>query len=149
MWREWLTGLAIYFRELQPVCSEILQGIVKIGAVDADEHKSLGGQYGVRGFPTIKIFGANKNKPEEYQGTVKKTTLKQKLSMLNRIVSMLKVPVRFYIRVFWSLRVFNLQVDAVARPLSTEPWTLCAIWWKTGWAANLAALAALASRYIQ
>ncbi|XP_027139836.1 protein disulfide-isomerase A6 [Larimichthys crocea] len=45
-----------------------LKGIVKIGAVDADEHKSLGGQYGVRGFPTIKIFGANKNKPEEYQG---------------------------------------------------------------------------------
>lgn len=45
------------------------QGIVKVGAVDADQHKSLGGQYGVRGFPTIKIFGANKNKPEEYQGT--------------------------------------------------------------------------------
>ncbi|CAN9507870.1 unnamed protein product [Ophioblennius macclurei] len=45
-----------------------LKGIVKVGAVDADEHKSLGGQYGVRGFPTIKIFGANKNKPDEYQG---------------------------------------------------------------------------------
>ncbi|KAF6723976.1 Protein disulfide-isomerase A6 [Oryzias melastigma] len=45
-----------------------LKGIVKIGAVDADQHKSLGGQYGVRGFPTIKIFGANKNNPEEYQG---------------------------------------------------------------------------------
>lgn len=46
----------------------VFQGIVKVGAVDADQHKSLGGQYGVRGFPTIKIFGANKNKPEEYQG---------------------------------------------------------------------------------
>ncbi|XP_053301170.1 protein disulfide-isomerase A6 isoform X2 [Pleuronectes platessa] len=45
-----------------------LKGIVKIGAVDADQHKSLGGQYGVKGFPTIKIFGANKNKPDEYQG---------------------------------------------------------------------------------
>uniref|UniRef100_A0A7N6FHS1 Protein disulfide-isomerase A6 n=1 Tax=Anabas testudineus TaxID=64144 RepID=A0A7N6FHS1_ANATE len=45
-----------------------LKGIVKVGAVDADQHKSLGGQYSVRGFPTIKIFGANKNKPEEYQG---------------------------------------------------------------------------------
>ncbi|KAL0164728.1 hypothetical protein M9458_040481, partial [Cirrhinus mrigala] len=43
-------------------------GIVKVGAVDADQHNSLGGQYGVRGFPTIKIFGANKNKPEDYQG---------------------------------------------------------------------------------
>ncbi|KAM9355185.1 protein disulfide-isomerase A6 [Pholidichthys leucotaenia] len=45
-----------------------LKGIVKVGAVDADQHQSLGGQYGVRGFPTIKVFGANKNKPEEYQG---------------------------------------------------------------------------------
>ncbi|KAM8847527.1 protein disulfide-isomerase A6 isoform 1-T1 [Synchiropus picturatus] len=45
-----------------------LKGIVKVGAVNADEHKSLGGQFGVRGFPTIKIFGANKNQPEDYQG---------------------------------------------------------------------------------
>ncbi|KAG7270483.1 hypothetical protein CRUP_032779 [Coryphaenoides rupestris] len=45
-----------------------LKGVVKVGAVDADQHKSLGSQYGVRGFPTIKVFGANKNKPEDYQG---------------------------------------------------------------------------------
>uniref|UniRef100_A0A8B9JK95 Protein disulfide-isomerase A6 n=1 Tax=Astyanax mexicanus TaxID=7994 RepID=A0A8B9JK95_ASTMX len=45
-----------------------LKGIVKIGAVDADQHKSLGSQYGIRGFPTIKVFGANKNKPDDYQG---------------------------------------------------------------------------------
>ncbi|KAM4521568.1 protein disulfide-isomerase A6 [Odontesthes bonariensis] len=45
-----------------------LKGVVKVGAVDADQHKSLGGQYGVRGFPTIKIFGANKNNPQEFQG---------------------------------------------------------------------------------
>ncbi|CAH2246115.1 disulfide-isomerase A6 [Pelobates cultripes] len=45
-----------------------LKGIVKVGAVDADKHQSLGGQYGIRGFPTIKVFGANKNKPEDYQG---------------------------------------------------------------------------------
>ncbi|XP_036398209.1 protein disulfide-isomerase A6 [Megalops cyprinoides] len=45
-----------------------LKGIVKVGAVDADQHKTLGGQYGIRGFPTIKVFGANKNKPEDYQG---------------------------------------------------------------------------------
>lgn len=44
------------------------QGIVKVGAVDADQHNSLGAQYGVRGFPTIKVFGANKQKPEEFQG---------------------------------------------------------------------------------
>lgn len=62
---------------VQPVCSETHQGIVKVGAVDADQHKSLGGQYGVKGFPTIKIFGANKNKPEEYQGTDKQWLLLQ------------------------------------------------------------------------
>ncbi|MEE6512456.1 hypothetical protein FKM82_019459 [Ascaphus truei] len=45
-----------------------LKGVVKVGAVDADKHQSLGGQYGVKGFPTIKVFGANKNKPEDYQG---------------------------------------------------------------------------------
>ena len=39
-----------------------------MGAVDASEHQSLGGQYGVQGFPSIKIFGQNKNKPEDYNG---------------------------------------------------------------------------------
>lgn len=33
-----------------------------------DEHKSLGGQFSVRGFPTIKIFGSNKKTPSEYNG---------------------------------------------------------------------------------
>ncbi|XP_066247217.1 protein disulfide-isomerase A6 homolog [Euwallacea similis] len=46
-----------------------LKGIIKVGAVNADEHKGLAGQYEVRGFPTIKIFGVNKNKPEDYQGS--------------------------------------------------------------------------------
>lgn len=34
----------------------LLQGIVKVGAVDADQHQSLGGRFGVRGFPTIKVI---------------------------------------------------------------------------------------------
>ena len=42
--------------------------MVKVGAVDADQHQSLGGQFGVRGFPTIKVFGANKKKPEDFNG---------------------------------------------------------------------------------
>ncbi|GFO12564.1 protein disulfide-isomerase a6 [Plakobranchus ocellatus] len=45
-----------------------LKGVVKVGAVDADEHRGLGGQYGVQGFPTIKVFGADKFKPTDYQG---------------------------------------------------------------------------------
>ena len=35
--------------------------------MDADQHKSLGSQFSVRGFPTIKFFGGNKGKPEDYQ----------------------------------------------------------------------------------
>merc|ERR1711976_885544 len=45
-----------------------LKGLVKVGAVDMDQHQSLGGPYNVRGFPTIKVFGANKNSPTDYQG---------------------------------------------------------------------------------
>jgi len=45
-----------------------LDGVVNIGAVDADKHRDLGGKYGVKGFPTIKIFGANKNSPKDYRG---------------------------------------------------------------------------------
>mmetsp|Transcript_48268 Transcript_48268/g.114409 ORF Transcript_48268/g.114409 Transcript_48268/m.114409 type:complete len:430 (+) Transcript_48268:3-1292(+) len=41
---------------------------IKVGQVNADEHKELGGQYQVQGFPTIKFFGANKKKPVDYQG---------------------------------------------------------------------------------
>ncbi|XP_028166888.1 protein disulfide-isomerase A6 homolog [Ostrinia furnacalis] len=43
-----------------------LKGIVKVGAVNADEHKSLSQKYGVKGFPTIKMFTGSKNTP--YQG---------------------------------------------------------------------------------
>jgi len=48
--------------------AEELDGVVNIGAVDADQHRDLGGKFGVQGFPTIKIFGANKNKPKDYNG---------------------------------------------------------------------------------
>lgn len=45
-----------------------LRGVVKVGAVNADYHKTLGGQFGVRGFPTIKLFGSNKQKPSDFNG---------------------------------------------------------------------------------
>ena len=32
-----------------------------------DAHKSVGAPYGVKGFPTIKIFSTNKNAPQDYQ----------------------------------------------------------------------------------
>lgn len=45
-----------------------LKDIVKIGAVDMTEHQSVGAPYGIQGFPTIKIFGSNKQNPQDYQG---------------------------------------------------------------------------------
>jgi len=45
-----------------------LKGIVNVGAVDMDTHQSVGGPYNVQGFPTIKVFAGNKQKPEDYNG---------------------------------------------------------------------------------
>ncbi|KAI9199748.1 uncharacterized protein BJ171DRAFT_570309 [Polychytrium aggregatum] len=47
---------------------EKLKGLAKVAAVDCDQHKGLCGQYGIQGFPTIKVFGANKKAPLDYQG---------------------------------------------------------------------------------
>eukprot|EP01064_Diplonema_japonicum_P024050 TRINITY_DN34524_c0_g1_i1.p1 TRINITY_DN34524_c0_g1~~TRINITY_DN34524_c0_g1_i1.p1 ORF type:complete len:236 (+),score=77.62 TRINITY_DN34524_c0_g1_i1:51-758(+) len=47
-----------------------VKGIVKIGAVDADKYKEIGGQYQVKGFPTIKTFAMTDKKsktPLDYQ----------------------------------------------------------------------------------
>ena len=30
--------------------------------------QTLGGQYGVQGFPTIKLFGSDKKNPKDYNG---------------------------------------------------------------------------------
>lgn len=45
-----------------------LKGVVKVGAVNADEHRSIGGRFDVQGFPTINIFGDNKKSPSKYAG---------------------------------------------------------------------------------
>lgn len=48
--------------------AKVLKGVVGVGAVNADTHHSLSSKYNIQGFPTIKIFGANKNSPDEYNG---------------------------------------------------------------------------------
>lgn len=45
-----------------------LKGTVKVGAVNADKFKDLTSKYRVQGFPTILIFGENKNQPKLYDG---------------------------------------------------------------------------------
>lgn len=48
-----------------------LKGKVKLGAVDATVHSSLGAQYDVKGYPTIKFFpGGRKSSSdvENYEG---------------------------------------------------------------------------------
>lgn len=47
-----------------------LKGIVNVAAVDCDEHKSIAGEHGVQGFPTIKFFYVSngKIKSSAYQG---------------------------------------------------------------------------------
>ncbi len=44
-----------------------LKGQVKLGAVDCTAHQATCQQYGVQGYPTIKWFGANKQRPSDYQ----------------------------------------------------------------------------------
>lgn len=48
--------------------ADALKDIFKVGAVDMTQHQSVGALYNVKGFPTIKIFGANKIVPVDYQG---------------------------------------------------------------------------------
>jgi protein disulfide-isomerase A6 len=48
--------------------ARLLHGVVKVVAVDATQHESLAQKYQVQGFPTIKVFGADKKKPVDYNG---------------------------------------------------------------------------------
>lgn len=46
----------------------ILKGVAKVVAVDATVHQSLAQKYQIQGFPTVKVFGADKKSPVDYQG---------------------------------------------------------------------------------
>ena len=48
----------------------LLKGVAKLVAVDASDqaNAAIAQKYDVKGFPTLKIFGADKKKPIDYQG---------------------------------------------------------------------------------
>lgn len=48
--------------------ASLLKGVVKVVAVDATAHQSVAQKYQIQGFPTIKVFGADKKNPVDYQG---------------------------------------------------------------------------------
>ncbi|KAG5176388.1 protein disulfide isomerase family [Tribonema minus] len=48
--------------------ASLLKGVVKLGAVDATASQKLAQKYGVQGYPTIKVFGADKRAPTDYAG---------------------------------------------------------------------------------
>ena len=43
-----------------------LKGVIKVGAIDVDSEKQMGSRFGVQSFPTIKFFGFEKGKPQDY-----------------------------------------------------------------------------------
>ncbi len=45
-----------------------LKGVVRLGAVDMTTDQEVGAPYNVQGFPTLKFFGFNKQKPLDYSG---------------------------------------------------------------------------------
>ncbi|CAM9595691.1 unnamed protein product [Ectocarpus sp. 6 AP-2014] len=45
-----------------------LKGVVGVAAVDATESKGLASKYGITGFPSIKVFGADKRNPTDFNG---------------------------------------------------------------------------------
>ena len=44
-----------------------LKGVVNVGALDATKAEKIGSKYQIKGFPTIKVFGADKKAPTDYQ----------------------------------------------------------------------------------
>ena len=47
-----------------PAC----QGIIRVGAVNCDEHDPLSVDYNISGYPTLILFGEDKEKPIEVRG---------------------------------------------------------------------------------
>eukprot|EP00823_Brevimastigomonas_motovehiculus_P005136 TRINITY_DN361_c0_g1_i1.p1 TRINITY_DN361_c0_g1~~TRINITY_DN361_c0_g1_i1.p1 ORF type:complete len:885 (-),score=320.88 TRINITY_DN361_c0_g1_i1:204-2858(-) len=67
--------------------AQSLKGMVKVGAVNCDDEKSLASEYGIKGFPTIKIF-IGTQPPQDYQG--ERTAAAISDYVLNKLPSLVK-----------------------------------------------------------
>ncbi|CAH8441085.1 unnamed protein product [Dicrocoelium dendriticum] len=65
-----------------------LKGVVHVAAVNAEEHQSLSARYGVKGFPTILVFGNNKKSgPASYTGARRRPDIvKEALRLVTEMV---------------------------------------------------------------
>jgi protein disulfide-isomerase A6 len=48
--------------------AKIVEGVINFAAVDMTKYGNLGSKYGIRGYPTFKLFGDNKDSPLDYNG---------------------------------------------------------------------------------
>lgn len=79
----WLLSISTEYDK----AAKSLGGVVNIGRVNCDNEKDLAGRFGIKGFPTIKVFPAfksSKQNPEDYQGA------RESGSIVNTALSLLK-----------------------------------------------------------
>lgn len=68
---EFFAPWCIHCERLAPVyekAARVLKGVVKVGAVNGHEHHDLCARFLITSFPTVKIFGNDKNNPIMYKG---------------------------------------------------------------------------------
>ncbi|KAL5115545.1 hypothetical protein ACEQ8H_006521 [Pleosporales sp. CAS-2024a] len=127
-------------KNLAPVYDELAAAFqhasdkVSIAKVDADQHKSLGKDYGVSGFPTLKWFDGKSDKPTDYSGGRDLESLSkfisEKTSLRPKIKGKLPSKVTFLDDQSFKQKVGKDQDVLVA---FTAPWcghckTLAPIW---------------------
>lgn len=67
--------------------ASILNGVVKLVAVDATVAQAVAQKYQVQGYPTLKVFGADKKAPTEYQGgRTSDAIVSEGMKMANKLV---------------------------------------------------------------
>ena len=102
-----------------------LKGVVKLVAVDATARR-FGAKYGVQGYPTLKMFGLDKRKPEDYQGAREANgTVSGCMKAVNQLVKDRKAGKRARVPLLGRTPVAEVTAQAtVGRPrLMSATWS--------------------------